>query len=142
MKKIAIFAVAALLIVSFAVVAAAAPFGPGAGRGHGMGQGMGPGAIFQGADLTEAQKADWSAHMEKMQELRKAHHQQSLELKKEFLKQQVAKGSITQEQADSHIKMMTDRFEQRGFGKGQKHGRGPGMCPMRGAGSNQPPAVK
>lgn len=102
MKKSMAFVLIGLLAISVAAVAWASPKGLGFMGGHGPGMG-GP---MNPAAMTDEQKTDW-----------KAYHDKMVDAKKEFLQQQVARGTITQDQADLQIKWMQYRFEQRMNGR-------------------------
>ena len=88
-KKAMLIAGAAILVLMVAGVTMASPmFGGGM-----MGRGFGPG--IQPLQLTESQQADWKAWQEK-----------SFQLKKEQIQLMAKSGYMTNEQADSRLKMM------------------------------------
>ena len=104
-KKSMLLTGVALLVLTVSSVSMAGPmgggFGGGMGRGGmggGMGRGMGMGPGMQGqpqVQLTEQQQQDWKALQEK-----------NLQLRKEYIANLVKSGALTQEQADTRIKMM------------------------------------
>ena len=104
-KKSMLLTGVALLVLTVTSVSMAGPmgggFGGGMGRGGmggGMGRGMGMGPGMQGqpqVQLTEQQQQDWKAWQEK-----------NLQLRKEYIANLVKSGALTQEQADTRIKMM------------------------------------
>ena len=92
-KKAFVIAGIAALTLMVAGVTMASPMGRGM-MGGGRGMHGGPGRT-QPVTLTESQQADWKAWQEK-----------NFELKKERVQLMVKSGVLTQEQADSKIKMM------------------------------------
>lgn len=99
MKKRLLATLTAGFILVTAAWASAAP-----GMGTGMGPGGGHPCLFNSAAWTDEQKADFQKDMLE-------HREKMLELKKEFLNQEVEKGLITREQADQHLKFMQERLE-------------------------------
>jgi len=130
MKKTMLIALAALLVLAFAVslVSAAKPAA------------QPPQFTAQAVTLTDAQKQELAPLFNQM-----------VEIRKQIIQKQVSFGNLTQEQADQRIAWMQQRMEQ-GFGPGMMNrgpgmmghgpgmmGRGPGFGPM---GQQQQPATK
>ncbi|SMD09928.1 DUF2680 domain-containing protein [Sporomusa malonica] len=121
MKKITIFALIGILVLSLAgAVALAAP-------GGNPGMFCPPfGPAGQQANLTDEQKAQIATWQKEM-----------LEHKKQVLQKEVEWGWITQAQADEHIAFMEQQQKDGKPGMGMGHRRGHGMGPGQGMGPMQ-----
>lgn len=124
MKKITIFALIGILVLSLAgAVALAAPGGNPNQPGM-----FCPlfGSAGQQANLTDEQKAQIATWQK-----------ERLEHKKQVLQKEVEWGWITQAQADEHIAFMEQQQKDGKPGMGMGHRRGHGMGPGQGMGPMQ-----
>ncbi|HWR45380.1 DUF2680 domain-containing protein [Sporomusa sp.] len=123
MKKITIFALIGVLVLSLAgAVALAAPDG-NPGQAGTFCPHFGPAGQANLSDEQKAQIATWQKEM--------------FEHRKQVLQKEVEWGWITQAQADQHISFMEQHLKDGNFGMGMGHGRGHGMGRERGMGPMQ-----
>lgn len=118
MKKVTLFALVALLVVSFSGLAIAAPV---------QGPAQTPGNLYcpyygqYYNDLNDDQKAQIATW-----------HQQRLDQRKQMLQKQVEWGYMTQAQADQQFSWMEQQMANGSYGCGPMGMMGNGMMGMRG----------
>ena len=99
-RLIATLATGAILASAALVSASPAETGAGAGPGPRMERPC----MMDSVNWTAEQRAQFQQDMQK-------HHEKMMELQKEFIKEEVAKGLISQDWADQHLKRMQERMD-------------------------------